>query len=116
MDQSPFAAPFIGDARAQSNRLSIEHPANVRFPPEADIADDESGSGPTLTKVYSQRMPDSVAGLRKKAQHCRELANLSLDGPARAELLKMAAEFDGEADKVERKSLPRRQASSQRGH
>jgi hypothetical protein len=55
-------------------------------------------------------MPNSVAGLRKKAQHCRELADISREGPARLELMKMAAEFDEEAEKLERKGVPNRSA------
>jgi hypothetical protein len=48
-------------------------------------------------------MPGNVAELRRKAQHCRDLVRLSQDGPARAELAKMAIEFDDEADKLESK-------------
>jgi hypothetical protein len=49
-------------------------------------------------------MPLTVAELRRSAQHCRDLSDISRDGPARVELARMAAEFDEEADKLERKS------------
>lgn len=50
-------------------------------------------------------MTDSVTELRQKARHCRELADLSREGAAKVELAKMAAEFDDDAGKLERKSI-----------
>ena len=63
----------------------------------------EAPAGTTLSKVYNGRMADSIAELRKKASHCRELADITRDGPVRTELTKMAAEFDRDADKLEQK-------------
>jgi hypothetical protein len=54
-------------------------------------------------KYIMGRMADSVAELRKNACHCRELADITRDGPVRTELTRMAAEFDRDADKLEQK-------------
>ena len=48
------------------------------------------------------RMTVRTMELRKKARHCRELANHSPPGVMQAELAKMADEFHNEADALEK--------------
>jgi hypothetical protein len=46
-------------------------------------------------------MEDRASELRRHAEHCRTLADITLDERMRTMLLTMAAEFDSQADEVD---------------